>query len=102
MRWEHRFEPPPTAWRIGGILSVAGDLVFVGDETVLYALDARTGAELWRFNTGGRIHAAPITYVAHGKQYVAISAGRSFMAFGIGGTAPDARSASARGADSPR
>jgi alcohol dehydrogenase (cytochrome c) len=102
MRWEHRFAPRTEWHRVGGILSVAGDLVFIGDGTVLYALDARTGAELWRFNTGGRIIAAPITYVANGKQYLAIAAGRSFMAFGIGAAAPVAGSASARGAGSPK
>jgi alcohol dehydrogenase (cytochrome c) len=102
VRWEHRFEPRTEWHRMGGTLSVAGDLVFIGDETAFYALDARTGAELWRLNTGGRIVAAPITYLANGKQYVAVAAGRSFMAFGIGAVAPGAGSASARGAGSPR
>jgi alcohol dehydrogenase (cytochrome c) len=102
LRWEHRFVPRTESPRMGGILSVAGDLVFIGAQTVLYALDARTGAELWRFNTGGRIVAAPITYVANGKQYLAIAAGRSFMAFGIGAAAPGGGSGSARGAGSPR
>ena len=102
MRWEHRFKPRMEWHRTGGILSVAGDLVFIGDETVFYALDARTGAELWRFNTGGKISAAPVTYVANGKQYVVIAAGRSFMAFGIGTAAPGAGSASAGGAGSSR
>ena len=74
----------------------------MGDDAVLYALDARTGAEVWRFNTGGRIVAAPVTYMANGKQYVAIAAGRSFMAFGIGSAAPHAAPASARAAGPPR
>jgi alcohol dehydrogenase (cytochrome c) len=102
MRWEHRFSPRTGARRVGGILSVAGNLVFVGYAEVLYALDARSGAELWRFNTGSLINAAPITYVANGNQYVAVAAGRSFMAFSIGPAAAGAGAAPARGAGSPR
>lgn len=83
VKWEHRFTQRNEWHRVGGILSVAGDLIFVGNETTFYALDARTGAELWRFNTGGRIAAAPITYMAGGKQYVAIAAGRALIAFAL-------------------
>jgi len=84
IRWQHAFEPATeTHLGIGGILSVAGDLVFVGSGRTFYALDAKTGAELWRFNTGGRISAAPITFVTSGKQYVAIAAGRALIAFAL-------------------
>jgi alcohol dehydrogenase (cytochrome c) len=84
IKWEHSFDETNEWHRVGGILSVAGDVVFVGYESVLYALDARTGSELWRFNTGGRISAAPITYLENGKQYVVLAAGRSLMAFTLG------------------
>ena len=87
IKWEHTLAARTDWHRIGGILSVAGDLLFVGQESVFYALDARTGEELWRFNTGGRITAAPITYVAHGRQYVAIACGRALMAFALDGDA---------------
>jgi alcohol dehydrogenase (cytochrome c) len=83
VKWEHKFGEQNEWHRVGGILSVAGDLIFVGNETTFYALDARTGAELWHFNTGGRIAAAPITYMAGGKQYVAIAAGRALIAFAL-------------------
>jgi len=83
VKWEHKFREQNEWHRLGGILSVAGDLIFVGNETTFYALDARTGAELWHFNTGGRIAAAPITYMAGGKQYVAIAAGRALIAFSL-------------------
>lgn len=83
LKWEHKFESKNSWHRVGGILSVAGDVVFVGNERTLYALDARTGAELWKFNTGGRISAAPITYVLNGRQYVTIAAGRAVLAFAL-------------------
>ena len=85
IKWQHVFESKPDArvTRIGGILSVGGDLVFVGCHRTFYALDARTGAELWRFNTGGIISSAPITFVADGKQYVVIAAGRALIAFAL-------------------
>jgi lanthanide-dependent methanol dehydrogenase len=40
------------------------------------ALDARSGAELWRFKTGSGIVGQPITYQGpDGKQYIAVLAG---------------------------
>ena len=81
IKWEHLFDPRTDWHRLGGTLSTNGDIVFAGNRTVFYALDARTGAELWRFNTGGKIVAAPVTYVVNGRQYVVIAAGRSLMAF---------------------
>jgi alcohol dehydrogenase (cytochrome c) len=85
MKWEHRFETDRSSRHssIAGVLSVGGDLLFVGSEQTFYALDARTGAELWRFNAGGRIAAAPVSYFANGKQYVVIAAGRSLIAFAL-------------------
>ena len=85
IKWQHAFESKADAHAttVGGILSVAGDVVFVGSDRTFYALDARTGTELWSFNTGGRISAAPITFVAAGKQYVAIAAGRALIAFAL-------------------
>ncbi|MBM3774044.1 MAG: PQQ-dependent dehydrogenase, methanol/ethanol family, partial [Acidobacteria bacterium] len=48
--WRFDMVSPPT----GGILSTAGGLVFSGDrEGYLFALDARSGKPLWRFQTGG-------------------------------------------------
>lgn len=83
IRWQHEMETGSHRLGLGGILSVAGDLVFAGSDRVFYALDARTGAVLWKFNTGGPIVAAPITYMSNGKQYVAIAAGRSLIAFAL-------------------
>ena len=57
-------------------LSTAGDLVFVGMvDGYFLALDAATGKELWRFQTGAAISAGAVTYTIDGEQYVAVFAG---------------------------
>jgi outer membrane protein assembly factor BamB len=61
-------------------VSTAGGIVFGGDNTELFVLDAATGVELWRINAGGRINAAPVTYMARGRQMFAMAAGRSIIA----------------------
>lgn len=83
-----------------GPLTTASDLLFVGqiDGTFL-AMDARTGKQLWRFQTGSGISGAPVTYEVDGEQYVAVFAagstnpyggsvtqGDSLWAFKLGGT----------------
>jgi alcohol dehydrogenase (cytochrome c) len=62
----------------GGMMSTAGNLLFHGDIKGWFkALDAKTGKELWKFNTGSGISAAPMTYTLDGKQYVAVVSGRT-------------------------
>ena len=61
----------------GGLLTTAGGLAFHGDLKGWFrALDAKSGKELWKFNTGSGITAAPMTYVLDGKQYVAVVSAR--------------------------
>jgi PQQ-dependent dehydrogenase (methanol/ethanol family) len=61
----------------GGALATAGGVVFYGTmEGWLKAVDARTGAELWRFKTPSGIIGNPMTYMGpDGKQYVAVLSG---------------------------
>jgi outer membrane protein assembly factor BamB len=67
-----------------GVLTTASDLVFVGGrEGFFHALDARTGALLWKINIGGETAAAPITYQVDGTQYVSIAAGHSLYTFAL-------------------
>src|SRR5262249_22529005 len=67
-----------------GILTTATDLLFSGGrEGYFHALNARTGALVWKASLGGQIAAGPMTYVAGGKQYVAIAAGHSLFAFAL-------------------
>jgi alcohol dehydrogenase (cytochrome c) len=67
-----------------GVLATASDLVFAGSrEGYFYALDARTGAVLWKSMTGGQISAGPVTYAVDGKQYVSVPAGNAVFTFGL-------------------
>jgi alcohol dehydrogenase (cytochrome c) len=76
--WEYKLQTKPWA----GVLTTAGRLLFGGsDEGYFFALDAESGKEVWRQNTGGMIRANPITYKSNGKQVVAIAAGTSIFTF---------------------
>jgi alcohol dehydrogenase (cytochrome c) len=67
-----------------GVLATAGGLVFASSrEGFLIALDARTGASLWKFQTGAAIDASPISYAVAGKQFVAVSAGNVVYSFAL-------------------
>jgi len=67
-----------------GILTTATDLLFTGGrEGYFYALDARTGAELWRASLGGQIVNGPITYAVNGRQYVSVISGPSLVTFAL-------------------
>jgi alcohol dehydrogenase (cytochrome c) len=66
----------------GGLLSTAGGVIFSGElNGEFVALDPATGKPLWHFNTGQAINAQPMTYLTHGKQYVAIASGSDIFAF---------------------
>ena len=79
--WEYTLHTKPWA----GVLSTAGNLVFGGsDEGYAFALDAETGKELWRLNTGGIIRANPVTFTVAGRQVVSVAAGSSIFAFELG------------------
>jgi lanthanide-dependent methanol dehydrogenase len=60
-----------------GVLATGGDVVFYGTMDGWFrAVDARTGAELWKFHTASGIIGNPMTYLGpDGKQYVAIYSG---------------------------
>ena len=63
---------------LGGAMTTAGGLVFYGNQHGdLKAVNAATGDVLWSFDVGTGILQSPITYVAGGKQYLAVVAGRT-------------------------
>lgn len=70
-----KIKDPFPVW--SGALATAGDLVFYGTlDGVFHAVDAQSGAELWRFKTGSGIIGQPVTYRGpDGKQYVAVLSG---------------------------
>jgi len=70
--WENKNFAP--LW--GGALTTGGNLVFYGTpEGFLKAVDAKTGKELWHFQTGSGVVAPPITWEQNGEQYVAVVSG---------------------------
>ena len=67
-----------------GILTTASDLLFTGGrEGYFQALDARTGTLVWKASLGGQIVMAPITYEVDGRQFVAVIAGNTLVAFAL-------------------
>ena len=59
-------------------------LLFAGGrEGYFYALDAKTGALLWRFIAGGQIVNGPMTYEVDGKQYLTMISGNTMVTFGL-------------------
>ena len=48
-----------------------------------FAVDAVNGKLLWRIQTGGAVWANPISYMSEGKQYIAVAAGSTMIAFSI-------------------
>jgi len=70
--WEVKNNAP--LW--GGVLTTGGGLVFYGTpEGYLKAMDASTGKELWKYQTGSGIVAPPITWSDGTTQYVAVVSG---------------------------
>jgi alcohol dehydrogenase (cytochrome c) len=60
----------------GGVLATKGGLVFYGTpEGFLKALDAKTGQEVWKFQTGSGIVAPPVTWEQDGEQYIGVASG---------------------------
>ena len=67
-----------------GILTTGADLLFTGGrEGFFQALDARTGALLWKTNLGAAINSGPITYRVGTRQYVSIVSGLSLFVFAL-------------------
>jgi alcohol dehydrogenase (cytochrome c) len=67
-----------------GVLTTAADLVFSGGrEGQFFALDARSGELLWKMNLGGTVASGPITFMADGHQFVAVSADNALYVFGL-------------------
>ena len=79
-KWEFKMTDVTDA----GILTTASDLLFSGGrEGYFYALDARTGAPLWKANVGGTVASGAMTYSVGGRQYVAVAAGNSLFTFAL-------------------
>jgi PQQ-dependent dehydrogenase (methanol/ethanol family) len=72
MKWRVEFKYPVLA----SLLSTKGNLVFVpGADGMFSAFDARNGKLLWQNNNGLGHHGGTISYMAKGKQYIAVVTG---------------------------
>jgi len=81
---DRKWEFPMSKVTNAGILTTATDVLFSGgNEGYFYALDARTGALLWRSTVGGPIRSGPISYMVDGKQYVTVNAGNAVFAYAL-------------------
>jgi alcohol dehydrogenase (cytochrome c) len=80
--WERPQTGAARSW--GGVLGTAGGLVFFGEDGgALMAVDAATGASLWQFQANASWKASPMTYMFDGRQYVAVAAGPTIVAFAL-------------------
>jgi alcohol dehydrogenase (cytochrome c) len=88
LAWAHRQRAPRTS----GILTTAGNLVFGGDlQRNITAFDAENGNELWHFRLNDIAVSAPITFLADGKQYLAVTTGRGVIATARRSLVPEIR-----------
>ncbi len=70
--WQHKEELPLWA----GVLATKGNLVFTGTgDGYFKAFNAKTGEELWKFQTGSGIVSSPVTWEMDGEQYVGVASG---------------------------
>lgn len=72
VQWKYQSPTP----MIAGVTATAGGLVFTGDlNGDFFAFNASDGKQLWKQNTGSAIAGGVITYLANGKQHVAVASG---------------------------
>jgi alcohol dehydrogenase (cytochrome c) len=67
---------------VNGRKSVSG-LVFAGASGNFMAFDARSGKNLWHFQTASALYAGAITYMVDDRQYVLLPSGTTLTAFAL-------------------
>jgi alcohol dehydrogenase (cytochrome c) len=75
---------------IGGMLSLGDRLVLGAAGTQLFAMDARTGQQVWNVRLGGNVVTAPVFFRVEGQPRLAVTAGSMLFVLGLQG--PPARS----------
>lgn len=82
--WRETLPGTDKGW--SGLLSTASGLIAYGDDDQNFVVaSAATGKPLWHFSVGQLVHASPMTYAVHGRQYMAIAAGSDVFAFALPG-----------------
>ncbi|MGA2135678.1 MAG: PQQ-binding-like beta-propeller repeat protein [Bryobacteraceae bacterium] len=80
--WEVQQTGEAESW--GGVLATSSGLLFYCDDAGAFAaVDSVTGAPLWHMHLNTAWKASPMTYLANGKQYVAIAAGGDVVSFAL-------------------
>jgi PQQ-dependent dehydrogenase (methanol/ethanol family) len=80
--WEYEQTGPGNSW--AGLLATASGLIFFGDDNGAFtAVDARNGKPVWHYQLNEHWKASPMTYSIDSKQYIAIAAGSTVVAFGL-------------------
>jgi len=80
--WEVPQTGAAESW--GGVLATATGLLFYCDDAGAFAaVDSATGAPLWHMHLNTSWKASPMTYLAQGRQYVAVAAGGNVVAFAL-------------------
>lgn len=91
--WQYQVDDP----MVGGALATAGNLVFSGEGNGNFnAFNAANGKLLWHHRAAHGVNAPPVTYLAGGRQYIAVAAGGNsifgypagdeILAFRLGGS----------------
>lgn len=97
------YQKPTTMPMRGGFTSVGGSIAFYGDgEGFLHAIDVKTGEDLWKFQLGDSIQAAPSIFTRDGKQYIAITTGgkgSKLYVLALGGDKTQVTGATGSGSD---
>ncbi|MFZ8963661.1 MAG: pyrroloquinoline quinone-dependent dehydrogenase [Steroidobacteraceae bacterium] len=85
-RWTHT----QAAMFLTGVLTTSGGLAFVGDlDRYFNAFDVTTGERVWRTRLGAPLHGYPVSYLADGKQYVAVATGMGVFKLMTAELSPD-------------
>ncbi len=70
--WQNKTDQP----LVGGSLTTAGGLVFMGEGNGNFnAYNSQTGELLWQAQSAFGVNAPPITYTVNGVQYIAVASG---------------------------
>jgi alcohol dehydrogenase (cytochrome c) len=79
-KWEYKF----TDITMAGILTTASDVLFSGAHNAnFFALNARTGAELWKTTLAGAVYSGAMTYSVGGRQFVEVAGGNTMYVFAL-------------------
>ena len=74
--WQKKMDQP----MMGGSFVTAGGLVFTGEGNGNFdAFDAKTGDQLWQFQAGAGVNAAPMAFALDGEEFIAVAAGGNFQ-----------------------